>query len=90
MLVKNYPQFSKKKMFLGLDKSYFMIFTIINFFIYVFCMIFATVLVAIIIIIVSFLLSVLVFYRQNYLIERITANRVLHHKYKTINNIYSR
>ncbi|MDR0484290.1 MAG: hypothetical protein LBH40_03345 [Alphaproteobacteria bacterium] len=90
MIIKSYPQFSKKAFFLGLDKKFFLLFVFIQAPMYFILMLTFTALVSIAIVGSSFLFSVIAFAKNNYVLEQKLTNLILKFKYKDINNILPR
>ncbi len=71
MKIKNYPQFSKKSLFLGVDRKYFFVFMIIQTPIYFVLSLSTTGLIPISIIVITFLISVTAFAKDNYFLEKL-------------------
>jgi hypothetical protein len=77
MIIKNYPQFSKKTFFLGVEKKYFLLFIFIQTPIYFVFLLTTTALISIAIIGSSYLLSVIAFSKNNYVLEQTLIKIIL-------------
>jgi hypothetical protein len=77
MIIKNYPQFSKKTLFLGVEKKYFLLFIFIQTPIYFVFLLTTTALISIAIIVSSYLLSVIAFAKNNYVLEKTLIKIIL-------------
>lgn len=71
MIIKNYPQFSKKTFFLGVDRQYFLYFVIFQVPIYFIFLFTTTALISIVIIVISYIVSIISFAKDNYFLEKV-------------------